>query len=308
MKYQILLLSLVLFSCKNEKTNHNSLEKIEQELIIKEKELSIAKNPELTKPEYNDKKVEIEQINFDDLIGYYVGQFSVKDYRKVKEGGSYVNKINISIDKIFKDSIFGHSVVAGNVRNFKGEFNKEKLLANVKEPGDEKYDGVFKFNLDENELSGIWIANDKTLSVVERKYKLKKRKFEYKPEFNVRISEDYNYKIALSASQEEEGGDLEAVNPKVVHKLNASLYELTNEELENLNKGELEIIRNLIYARHGYSFKNRKMRYFFDSQIDWYIPVSTDVRKELTSVELKNIDLIKRYEQHAERYYDYFGR
>jgi hypothetical protein len=38
------------------------------------------------------------------------------------------------------------------------------------------------------------------------------------------------------------------------------------------------------------------------------MPVSTDVRTKLTDTELKNIDLIKRYEEHAEKYYDVYGR
>ncbi len=36
--------------------------------------------------------------------------------------------------------------------------------------------------------------------------------------------------------------------------------------------------------------------------------ISTDVRNELTELEKKNIDLIKRYEEHAEKYYDEYGR
>jgi len=38
------------------------------------------------------------------------------------------------------------------------------------------------------------------------------------------------------------------------------------------------------------------------------MPVSTDVRAQLTDLEKKNIDLIKRYEEHAEKYYDEYGR
>ncbi len=34
---------------------------------------------------------------------------------------------------------------------------------------------------------------------------------------------------------------------------------------------------------------------------------SIDVTNELTDVEKKNIALIKRYEEHAESYYDTFG-
>lgn len=73
-------------------------------------------------------------------------------------------------------------------------------------------------------------------------------------------------------------------------------------------KTDLEIIRNTIYARHGYSFKKRKIRTIFDRHLEWYIPFSIDVSKELTEIEQKNIALIKRYEKHAETYYDSFGR
>jgi hypothetical protein len=67
-------------------------------------------------------------------------------------------------------------------------------------------------------------------------------------------------------------------------------------------------MRNAIYARHGYSFKNRQMRYFFDNFVDWYVPVSTNVQPQLTKLETANIALIKRYEKHAEKYYDSYGR
>ncbi len=93
-----------------------------------------------------------------------------------------------------------------------------------------------------------------------------------------------------------------------VLSFNASNEELKKEDIENMYKGDLEVMRNAIYARHGYSFKNRKMRFIFDSSVDWYMPVSTDIRDDLTDLERKNIDLLKRYEEHAGRYYDVFGR
>ncbi len=49
------------------------------------------------------------------------------------------------------------------------------------------------------------------------------------------------------------------------------------------------------------------MRYFFD-RVEWYIPVSVDVTKELTELEKSNIEILKRYENHAATYYDRFGR
>ena len=82
---------------------------------------------------------------------------------------------------------------------------------------------------------------------------------------------------------------------------------LTKSDVENLKKGDIVIIRNTIYARHGYSFKNQPLRVFFDAQ-DWYIPVHTDVKSELTDIEKDNIKLLLRYERNAKEYYDYFGR
>ena len=90
-------------------------------------------------------------------------------------------------------------------------------------------------------------------------------------------------------------------------KFNASTTPLRSQDVENMYKRDLELMRNAIYARHGYSFQNREMRYFFD-QVDWYIPVSTNVTGQLTDLERKNIELLKRYENHAATYYDSFGR
>ncbi|MBX7044265.1 MAG: YARHG domain-containing protein [Ignavibacteria bacterium] len=85
-----------------------------------------------------------------------------------------------------------------------------------------------------------------------------------------------------------------------VNEHNASTRLLEGKELQNLYKDELELIRNLIYARHGYKFKNPYFKSVFDS-VEWYIPVSEDVNKDLTDIEQKNIELIKRYESRAKK-------
>lgn len=88
---------------------------------------------------------------------------------------------------------------------------------------------------------------------------------------------------------------------------NASLDLLKTGDVENRYKADLEVLRNAIYARHGYSFRNPRMRAVFN-YVEWYIPVSVDVTAQLTEIEKKNIALIKRYESHAGKYYDAFGR
>lgn len=240
-------------------------------------------------------------------IGYYVGMFIAEEY---KESENYVwaNRITISIDSILKDKIYGHSIVAGNNRPFKGDVKKENdgYQAVVKEPGDNKYDGVFMFAIldDGATLKGEWIANDKKLPVTKRSYALKKRTFNYDP--TLTLPESIQMDILYETSAEEDGTG-EFITKDAL-KYNASVQMLKSKDVENMYKADLEFIRNAIYARHGYSFKNRKVRYIFDNYVDWYMPISTDITKELTELEKKNIELIKRYENHAERYYDSFGR
>jgi hypothetical protein len=74
-----------------------------------------------------------------------------------------------------------------------------------------------------------------------------------------------------------------------------------------MKKADLFVLRNAIYARHGYSFKNQQLRAYFDQQ-PWYIPISTDIKSELTPIEKQNIALLMRYENNAKEYYDAFGR
>ena len=92
-----------------------------------------------------------------------------------------------------------------------------------------------------------------------------------------------------------------------VYEINASLDRLNEAQLKELNKLDLEIIRNCIFARHGYSFKKNSIRRFFEYN-SWYVPVSNNVDNQLTAVEKANIALLTRMEKYAEDHYDYFGR
>ncbi|MGD1840589.1 MAG: YARHG domain-containing protein [Thermonemataceae bacterium] len=254
---------------------------------------------------------ETSDVPLTDGLGYYAGDFEPVDFDYEKDI-YHENKITISIDSLNEanETIYGHSIVAGNKRPFKGtyEVTEAGYVAKVREPGDDPYDGVFNFTIDlkEKTMTGTWDAFQQNASANATKYTLEHRIFIYDPALtlpeNVQWARLYD-ETSLAANLTREG---EALTEDVL-KVNPSLQELTNKDIENLTKGDLEVIRNSIYARHGYSFKNRKMRFVFD-HIDWYMPVSTDVRNQLTALELKNIDLLTRYEQHAARYYDSFGR
>lgn len=244
--------------------------------------------------------------NQEGLYGYYVGWFEAEEYKENKKP-SYSNKINIVIEKIENGRVEGHSVVAGNSRPFSGTATQNGNIYTVeaKEPGDDKYDGTFLFTLDadKEEITGSWTSNDKNLSVTKRIYTLKKKAFAY--DKDLALTEEVLYQ-ELYDTYKDEDGTFEMPTESVL-TTNASNTLLKSADVANFYKGDLEIIRNAIYARHGYSFQNRKMRYVFDN-VSWYIPVSTNITADLTEIEKKNIDLLKRYEKHATKYYDSYGR
>lgn len=78
------------------------------------------------------------------------------------------------------------------------------------------------------------------------------------------------------------------------YTLNTKL--LSEDDLRNIPKSDLRIMRNEIYARHGYIFKSKDMQEYF-SKKPWYNGYESNTNNiELNDIEQKNIALIKRYE------------
>lgn len=261
------------------------------------------------------------------VLGYWIGLFlqdSTDEYIAYNEAVYWDrrNKINISIERIKKDSVFGRTIVAGNDRPFKGTFERSQKADNLLkfdcfEPGDHKYDGRFTFSIvNDTLLIGKWRAFNQ-IDIPKRKYELKLTSFKYNPEVNLQEwSQFVNWQKKTRTVEYTDTIDGEidkwiqeefATTTPIIYEVNASVVKLKKADLEKMKKEDLRVIRNTIYARHGYSFKNRPLRYFFDNQ-DWYVPVSTDIRKELTDLEKENIKLLLTFEKNAAEYYDSFGR
>jgi len=203
------------------------------------------------------------------LLGSFVGLFGE---------GDNPNKITVIISQINGNKLEGRSIVGGNDRPFNGTFQEENGIytAKAKEPGDDKYDGVFSFRLAKEEsvlLSGSWEPYKPTTK--SKTFSLERKKFTYNPN-------NGNY-------------------PQ------ASLRLLKTEEVENEMKETLAYMRNEIFARHGFCFKKKEWRDMFE-MYDWYVPNTADIKVKLTSIEKQNIELIKRYEKYAEEFGDEYGR
>lgn len=264
------------------------------------------------------KKEDTEVLTF--LYGNWVGDFTASEYQedKTEEDFVFINKINIVIKRIQGNNVTGQNIVAGNSRPIAGTIRNKNDESHfvMKETGDDKNDGVFRFTIKNDTLSGEWTSNNKKAIVTKRTFKLVKQNFEYKPE--VMLPDDdvyydsYSMKIdsamiEIDGEEEMQYSEIYRAASDIIYKINSSTTKLSEADVKNLKKLELEILRNTIFARHGYTFKKKSYRQFFDP-VDWYIPVSEDVSKELTSIEKENIKLLERFEKYAEDNYDSFGR
>ncbi len=189
------------------------------------------------------------------------------------------NKINIALAGITNDQAIGYTVCAGNYRPITGQVNVQGdsiYIFDMDEPGTDPYDGHFQFVIDTEKktLEGSWSPFKKG-SATAKKFNLTKQEYTYRTNVG-------NY-------------------PQASDRL------LTEIDVENMLEEELAFMRNEIYARHGYSFKDKAMRSAFDTT-SWYIPMGIDIRENLTDVEVQNIDLIYQYEEYYAENYDSYGR
>lgn len=125
---------------------------------------------------------------------------------------------------------------------------------------------------------------------------IKKKELELKEkELQLKEKELEMQKRSEGSSNANENSDGNSTAGKYSIYPQASERLLNREDVENLSGWELKIMRNEIFARHGYIFKTEEMRNYFKYE-SWYVPVHDNVDNMLTDVEKKNIELIKRYE------------
>ena len=260
---------------------------------------------------------------YKEYYGIYTGEFAGKGMitsEDVEEyEGDIYKKISLKINRITKDSVYGQSIVEGNQRPFRGVFNKSSNSFVLDEPGNDKTDGRFEVKLKSDSITGKWTAFNKSAVKASSKIlKLIKKEFVYNPNFMLDENSDLidweNPKDFVEKYTDEETGKTETytssknrVASDAVFKINASTQKLTEKELKNLRKLDMEIIKNAVFARHGYAFKKQTYRSFFE-QTDWYIPVSNNVDNELSPMEKDNVALLNRFIKYAEDKYDQFGR
>jgi hypothetical protein len=298
-------------------------------------------------PKKSDKKIAqvVETDNKEDYYGVWTGV--LKPVFDETNDTLYVpeKKITIKINRIVSGAVYAHSIIDGVQRPLRGkmiEKDGDTVLFTFDEPGTEENDGRYELELLKGSfMEGQHVLYKKNPATTQVKtLRLSHRQFVYNPNFmlsdEVELVDWNNPKVEKVAYDPndyegyDEGDDKADSMPVAendtlddeeyvfveefyrtasdeVFKINASTTKLEEADLKNLRKLDLEIIRNSIFARHGYAFKTETIRSFFEASY-WYVPISDNVDKELTVLEKQNIALLTRLEQYAEDHYDSFGR
>lgn len=70
----------------------------------------------------------------------------------------------------------------------------------------------------------------------------------------------------------------------------------TYDDIRDYDRGQVRVLKNSIYARHGRRFKDANLRSYFNSQ-SWYKPRYDEVpAKQFNKYENANIAFLKKYE------------
>lgn len=175
-------------------------------------------------------------------------------------------KISLFLQQKGND-ITGYSLLNGKQVNFKGQIEQTDLnyTLTLNEVGQGASIGKFILDYKGNTspIEAQWLSSTK--SVKPKFFSLDAQQCKY-------AKDDGNY-------------------PEISKKL------LKDADLQ-VALGELQYMRNEIYARHGYAFQSKNWASTF-SQYDWYMPCYTNVDARLTPIEKQNVKRIKMVEPYA---------
>lgn len=98
---------------------------------------------------------EFPSFDWDTLKGMYVGDFAGSDIR-------------INITYLTSSNVVGYNIHKGLLRNISGKVQQtmDSVILNMEEPGDNKFDGIFKLfvNRENLKINGIWVPFDKKIT------------------------------------------------------------------------------------------------------------------------------------------------
>ena len=115
------------------------------------------------------------------------------------------------------------------------------------------------------------------------------------------IDDFHSYKFRFEEYLKEVGNKTSTADDnQYINRLinNLSEVRLSEADLADLSRKDLEIMRNSIYARYGYRF-NRADLFEYFSRYSWYSPTTNDMESiynRMNDNEKYNIEFIKKHE------------
>lgn len=156
--------------------------------------------------------------------------------------------------------------------------------------------------LDKSKISSLDWSNIKTIAEVERSFskeQLNKRKTALLAAIGDGApSAEQRVELALVSRRVGQwvGSDKIAVSDRSPLEDPTRLDQLLDtDSLYDMSRKDLRILRNTIYARRGNVFKSAILQDYFDHMV-WYNPDDSFSEKRFSSVDWKNIKLIKSVE------------
>lgn len=71
---------------------------------------------------------------------------------------------------------------------------------------------------------------------------------------------------------------------------------ITRNNIKHISLDEIRLMRNEIYARKGYTFKDQNLQEYFENK-DWYHKSATNEKIKLNDIEQKNVVFLKKIEK-----------
>ena len=258
-------------------------------------------------------------ITPNDLIGFWVGTFNAtNEYKNIalNDAGQLAwhteDKITIAIESIKNNNVKGFTVIAGLTNKFTGTLqdNVDNFVLQIKQNGKDFGIGEFLLSIDKNEdyLQGEWIALNQ-IEIPKRVCRFEKKTFTYDPNvvFSPTKKDMTDSLFSSLVSMPDDYSEIyEAITmpSELIFTSNPSKVKLSEDDVSGLSIGSIILLRNTIFARHGYAFKKRPLRIFFEDQ-NWYIPISSNPKQGLTPVEKHNIKMLDRYEKNYREYQNF---
>lgn len=217
----------------------------------------------------------------DILIGKSLHQKISKFYTKnVIFSGNDTTKIHIEYDVSYSKNTYGHgSFLADYYLGSAVCWNKlEKLNLQINIHYEHYY--IDEINFDH------LIDNNKPNNIEILKYKNSRScKLEFS---NINLTLDTQVKIYLHNDDYDVFG--------LPWDYNFEYYVYPEYCFHLLTKEQLRKARNLIYAWHGYIFKSKDLRIFFEKWNNWYKPNENFSEEMFNEKELQNLKILKQIE------------